>query len=298
MTETIEATGREIAVVEDDAPRALTLAQREQVAGLIRPVAPPSEVLAAQNETRELIAKALERGRDYGEIPGTNKPTLLKPGAERICAAFGAFPRYTVVELEVDHDRAVEYVKRTWKWGQKRGEKVWTETPGKSEGLYRYVVQCELVHRASGVVIGQGLGSCSTMESKYIDRPRDLENTVIKMAEKRALVGAVLNTFGLSDQFTQDVEDLPQEAPAPTEPAEEPTYEQLELREKLMRSHVITDLERTRLARALEKEHTKAKATAQIDWLLAEIKARKAAEKAEEKKAEPEVDEALAGAGA
>jgi hypothetical protein len=42
---------------------------------------------------------------------------------------------------------------------------------------------------------------------KYVDRPRECENTALKMAEKRAHVGAVLNAFGLSEQFTQDVED-------------------------------------------------------------------------------------------
>jgi hypothetical protein len=34
-----------------------------------------------------------------------------------------------------------------------------------------------------------------------------LENTILKMAKKRAQVDAVLTTFGLSDQFTQDMEE-------------------------------------------------------------------------------------------
>lgn len=186
------------------------IARREMVGGLLRPVASPEEVLSAQNEVRTLVAKALVKDRDFGVIPGTNKPTLLKPGAERINAAYGIAAEYAVVEKEIDHDRPVSFVKRTWKWGQVRGEKIWTETPGQSEGLYRYVVECRLVHRASGAIVGQGIGSCSTMESKYIDRPRDLENTVLKMASKRAYIAATLNTHGLSDQFTQDIEDNPE----------------------------------------------------------------------------------------
>lgn len=187
-----------------------SIARREQVGGLLRPVAAPDEVLEAQNQVREMVSKALQKGRDFDTIPGTNKPTLLKPGAERINAAYGLAAEYHLVEREIDHDRPVHYVKRTWEWGQRKGEKIWTETPGQSEGLYRYVVECRLIHRASGIVIGQGIGSCSTMESKYIDRPRDLENTVLKMASKRAYIAATLNTHGLSDQFTQDVEDNPQ----------------------------------------------------------------------------------------
>jgi hypothetical protein len=67
------------------------------------------------------------------------------------------------------------------------------------------------VHRATGDIVGEGLGACSTLESKYIDRPRDLENTVIKMAQKRGAVAAALNAFALSDRFTQDLEDLPRD---------------------------------------------------------------------------------------
>lgn len=207
--EVIDETTGEVgtAVVRAERHR---VANREMVGGLLRPVASPEQMLEAQNEVRALVAKALTADRDYGVIPGTQKPTLLKPGAERINAAYGLAAEYAVVEKEVDHDRPVHYVKRTWEWGERRGEKIWTETPGQSEGLYRYVVECRLIHRASGAVVGQGIGSCSTMESKYIDRPRDLENTVLKMASKRAYIAATLNTHGLSDQFTQDVEDNPE----------------------------------------------------------------------------------------
>ena len=83
---------------------------------------------------------------------------------------------------------------------------------GKSLGLYRYVIKCYIKDH-SEKTIGSGIGSCSTLESKYIDRPRDMENTVLKMAQKRALVAATLNAFGLSDRFTQDmVEDEDTEA--------------------------------------------------------------------------------------
>jgi hypothetical protein len=192
--------------------RAVAVQKREQVAGLIRPVAPPSEVLAAQEETRALIEEALTKGRDYDVIPGTNKPSLLKPGGERITAAMGCFPRYRIAEREVDHDREFEWTKRKKRFEQGRFVG-WEEESGVSHGLYRYVIECDIVHRGSGVVIGHGIGACSTMESRYIDRPRDSENTVLKMAEKRAFVGAVLNAFGLSDQFTQDVEDNPDLVP-------------------------------------------------------------------------------------
>jgi hypothetical protein len=211
---------------EVQTPRALVrqgsqLAPREMVAGLLRPVARPQEILQAQNDTRDLIAQALQKGRDYDTIPGTNKPTMLQPGAERACAAFGLTPSFELIGQEVDHDRPISYVKRTWEWHPTtRGKKIWTEEPGKSEGLYRYVLRCRLIHRESGIVVGEGIGSCSTMEAKYVERPRDLENTVLKIAKKRAFVDATLTTLGLHDQFTQDIEDNPaafglSRAPAP-----------------------------------------------------------------------------------
>lgn len=206
-TEVIEA--ELIESVAQSTNRALAV-RREAVAGLIRPIAKPADVLAAQNDTRELIQATLQEDRDYGTIPGTKKPTLYKPGAERVNAAFGCAAQYRIIEKEIDHDRRNQFTKRDWEWHpQVRGKKVWgEERQVESQGLYRYVLLCQLVHRESGVVIGEGVGSCSTMESKYIDRPRDLENTVLKMAKKRAYVDATLTTFGLSEQFTQDVEDM------------------------------------------------------------------------------------------
>lgn len=211
---------------------ATAVATRTSAPPVPRLVATPGEMVERHKELTELIKTALEEGRDYGKIPGTNKATLLKPGAERIAVAFGCYPRYTIVESEVDHDRQVEYEDMEWRdtkdkptkevanrlkaqgkgrWRKKNGDWVW-QVPGEQvtrvvQGLYRYVIECQLVSRQTGAVMGSGIASCSSMEPKYISRPRALENTVLKMSEKRALVAAVLNTFGLSDRFTQDLED-------------------------------------------------------------------------------------------
>lgn len=179
--------------------------------GLLRPIAAPNDVLVAQNETRAMVKEALKKDRDYGVIPGTDKAALLKPGAERLALAFGLVPRFRIVDQEIDHDREVKWVKRKKIWNNKfKGDKTFTyaEEAGASLGLYRYVVECEMVHRESGTVVAACLGACSSMESKYVDRPRDVENTILKMGEKRAQVGAVILALGLSDEFTQDTEDL------------------------------------------------------------------------------------------
>jgi hypothetical protein len=170
-------------------------------------------MIEAQNTVREFIARALQKGRDYGVIPGTgDKPTLLKPGSERVVIGMGCyFGAPTLIEQEVDHDREVQWTKRKKKWHNRhQGDKsfAWEEEHGTSLGLYRYVVSVPIIHRESGETVGVGVGSCSTMESKYVDRPRDSENTVLKMAHKRAMICATLAAFGLSEQFTQDLEDF------------------------------------------------------------------------------------------
>lgn len=161
--------------------------------GPIRPVVRPAELIEAHKEAALVIREALEDGRDYGVIPGAGaRKVLLKAGAERLTVAFGLRPRFTVTSSDCDHDRVVSFTERSGRMRQ-------------SLGVYRYTLRCELLR--DDVVVGEGVGSCSTMESKYISRPRDCENTVLKMAKKRALVDAVLGTLSLSDRFTQDVGD-------------------------------------------------------------------------------------------
>jgi hypothetical protein len=199
--------------VDTSTGEVLAVVRSERKTAMLRPIAQPGEILAVQNETRAFVAAALTEGRDFGTFPGVDKKSLFKAGAERVCAAFAVYPRYRIVEKEVDHDREVKWrkVKNKYDWSSgKKGAKIGEDvTEGISLGLYRYVVQCELVSRESDLVVGSAIASCSTMESKYIDRPRDAENTALQMAEKRAHVAATRTAFGLSEEFTQDIEENP-----------------------------------------------------------------------------------------
>lgn len=199
---------------KEGAGTALVAAPAAAAPSILRAIAKPAMMLELQEEITQLIEKALKKDIDFGTIPGTKKPTLLKPGAERLCIAFGLAPTYSIVEQEVDHSLVIPWTKRSKKWNNAfRGDKThtWEMQTGESLGLYRYVVRCTLVNH-EGKPMAEGLGSCSTMESKYIDRPRDCENTVLKMGQKRALVAAVLNALGLSDRFTQDMEEQAESA--------------------------------------------------------------------------------------
>ncbi len=178
-----------------------------QPMALVRPLANPAELMRFHDDVTQIIQGALVIDLDYGVIPGTgSKPSLWKPGAEKLNMAFGVTPTYEIMTQEVDHDRIVLWHKRKKKWVNNKP--VFETETGETVGLYRYVIRCKLMR--ADRFMGEGLGSCSTMESKYIDRPRDCENTALKMAKKRAYVDATLNAYALSNRFTQDVEDIKQ----------------------------------------------------------------------------------------
>ena len=185
------------------------LLEQQPAPNFLVPIAKPAQVIEVQEKTKEYIKSVLKDGRDYGVIQGTERATLFKAGAEAVLAGFGCVAEHSIVTQEVDHDRENVFIDR---YNNKK----------QSVGLYRYVVQTRIVHRTTGELVGTGMGACSTMESKYIWKPRDAENTALKMAQKRALVDAVLSTFGLSDRFTQDVDELsPNEKPVAQDPGKE-----------------------------------------------------------------------------
>lgn len=128
---------------------------------------------------QQVIQKTLHQGHDFGIIPGTDKPTLLKPGAEKILMMMGLRSEFEIVDSTRDFEK----------------------------GFFQYQVRCKLFK--GDILITEGLGSCNTRERKYLKMdPYTADNTVLKMAKKRALVDAALLVASLSDVFTQDIEDL------------------------------------------------------------------------------------------
>ncbi len=218
-----------------------------QQSGLLRPLVKPDELIQAQEELSQLIIKGLKDGTDYGLVPGTKgKKTLFKAGAERLQKAYGCHTEFQVVEKEVDHNKEVEWSKYS--------------RSGKSVGLYRYVVRATVV-APNGNAVGSGLGSCSTLENKYVDRPRDLENTVLKMAQKRAKVAATLDAFALSDRFTQDMEDIQTEK-------EEPAREEWHSAKKQASIYTGTEQQQKIIEGILRKEKVPEEFWGEIDTQL------------------------------
>lgn len=128
---------------------------------------------------QQIIQKTLHQNHDYGIIPNTDKPTLLKPGAEKILMMMGLRSEFEIVDST-----------RDWE-----------------NGFFQYQVRCKLYK--GDVLITEGLGCANTREAKYAKQnPFSIDNTILKMAKKRALVDATLLVASLSDIFTQDLEDM------------------------------------------------------------------------------------------
>jgi hypothetical protein len=167
------------------------------------------ETMKKISQMQALVQNTLKKDHDYGVIPGTKKPTLLKPGAEKICMLFGLTPQYEFLQVIEDYTRE----------------------------FFSYDLKCTLIKNSSPVA--QGVGSCNSKEKRYryitVDKlPEDyiginekiedrygrirykienpdlynFVNTVLKIAKKRAFVDAILQVASLSDIFTQDLEDI------------------------------------------------------------------------------------------
>lgn len=128
----------------------------------------------------------LEREVDFGVIPGTKSPSLFKSGAEKVCMAYGLLQHFEIESKLEQYD--------------------------KNGVFFYYLVKCELVKIANDgreYVFTTGYGAANTAEKrngKNANSPEAI-NACVKMAEKRSLVAAALHISGLSDMFTQDVED-------------------------------------------------------------------------------------------
>src|SRR5271169_3542726 len=51
------------------------------------------------NAIQRLMEAVMKEGEHYGRIPGSRKPSLWKPGAEKLCVAFHIEPAFVVEDL-------------------------------------------------------------------------------------------------------------------------------------------------------------------------------------------------------
>jgi hypothetical protein len=171
-----------------------------------------------RNIMLQFVKSQMIQDQDYGEIPGTKEKGLFKPGAEKLLSLFN-------YGISVQEMRCVE----DW-----------------DKPLFSYTYRA-VVRDRHGFVLAECDGNCNSMEKKYryrwinessatseqkeaaIDRrkasygarllvPNDdlysIVNTIMKMAEKRAIVGATLLACNASAYFRNLEQQTEVEAPA------------------------------------------------------------------------------------
>ena len=145
-----------------------------------------AEYVVKRNTLRDWLLAQMKEGIHYGVPPGCepkgnhsekqwkDKPSLYKAGAELVIDLMGLRQVYEPDLIG---------------WQQLGSEK--------GTAVYK----CLLISRSTGDEVGQGIGA-GKVGRKMAD-----ENKAIKDAQKRAMVAAVLNAYGLSDLYVADLED-------------------------------------------------------------------------------------------
>lgn len=164
----------------------MEVAKPAQVVDIVSTAVPIHAVTQQIQMVVDCMRQNMRRNVHYGTIPGTPKPSLWQPGADIINVMFRLRPEFEVVSAV------------------------------RQNGLIAYAIRCRLTHIPSGTVLGDGLGTCNTREQKYertITKRQcdiwELDNTIFKMACKRAKIAATLNATAATEVFTQDHGDEP-----------------------------------------------------------------------------------------
>jgi len=208
----------------------------------LTPAASLEQVLATYQWKKNFIEQVLHEGVDFGVTPGTNdKPSLKKPGAEKMASFFGLAPTFDDVSTAEDWTGEAHGNEPFFYYRQKcklwRGDRLIASADGSCnswEKKYRYRNSERVCPNCGKAAIIKGKqeygggficfakkGGCGAkfsdnapeiinQEVGQVKNPdvAELTNTILKMAQKRALVAAVLIATNASDYFTQDLDDF------------------------------------------------------------------------------------------
>lgn len=183
-----------------------------------------TDMVSFQNTMRKieqfqrLVRENLKEGKDYGTIPGTSKPTLYKPGAEKIIILGKLRSTFDLLSETKDYEK--EFFQFVMKCSLWLGDTLLTQGVGlcnskEDKFRYRWVSEKKLPSNLDkGKLIYRDKTGKYGKYREYRIENNDIcsiANTILKMSKKRSLVDAALLVGSLSDLFTQDIEDLPEE---------------------------------------------------------------------------------------
>ncbi|MBK8793324.1 MAG: hypothetical protein IPN59_09225 [Holophaga sp.] len=160
-----------------------------------------SDIRKRTHAIQEIMRGVMKEGTHYGTIPGTPKPSLWKAGAEVIAMTFRLAP---MLECHVVADDMES------EWNYTAPKRDGSIISGTCIGFFEVEATCTIIG-PTGESHSRCSARCNNREAKYRSlQAFEIRNTILKMAEKRAFVSAVLMATGASDIFTQDLEDFPE----------------------------------------------------------------------------------------
>lgn len=173
----------------------------ETIAMMVVPLGRMKEIIDYVEDMRN---KILKKDVDYGLVPGTKKPSILKAGVEKLEFAFMLTTKIKAVHAERDWDA---------RWEYESYDKDGFITKKQAQGDITVTVTIGVYLRGSEFLVCEAVGTCSRRE-----RGRELapENTLVKMAMKRAKASGVLEATFSSDRFTVDVDTYSKEEVGPS----------------------------------------------------------------------------------
>lgn len=194
----------------------------------------------AQHRMEMIQRSLMKENVDYGVIPGTGgKPTLLKPGTETLCKFHHLVPTFgqetilgdgvTRPHIRILATCSLHYEsedgpivaqgmgaanswekKYRWREGQRLCPTCGAAAIIKGKAEFGGGWLCWNKKGGCGAKFGDNDPSITEQQSGQIENPDpfDLENTLQKMAAKRAQTDATLRATATSGLFSQDLEDL------------------------------------------------------------------------------------------
>lgn len=216
---------------------------QSESAGIIMPVYDAALYKSRRELLRAFVDNEMVAGVDYGTIPGVKGLQLFLMGARKLCTLFRVVPTYRVSQSILDFDGTHEgngeplLYYRVLCELYRDGVLLSTceASCGSREKKYRYASgqrKCPTCGQAAiikgkaeyegGWVCFKKVGGCGArypdgdtrIESQQVGRiPNpdiaDSDNTLLKMAQKRALLGAVPLLGSVADFFAAASEDEP-----------------------------------------------------------------------------------------
>src|SRR5262252_4843796 len=209
---------------------------------MLSPVMDLTTAKARLVEFQEFVKSYMKVGEDYGQIPGVEKPSLFQPGADKLAELYGLAPTFPddrmIRTVDWNMTPPLYDYEVTCVLINKRNLQVAAEGKGSCssyEARYRWRDSKRTCPKCSKAAIikgsekfGGGWVCWARREgcgAKFKDGDQaiegqvtgrvpnedvpDIKNTILKMAQKRAKIAAVLAATRSSGVFTQDVEDMP-----------------------------------------------------------------------------------------